>query len=450
MRILRQNYMLPIIALGVVGVALALVLAIRSPFMLSSFDPATAPAAEQLQAAASQRPVNKTDQVIWDYQELVRTTPNNLNAYSVLGNAYIQKARETGDPTLYAKAETVFQEALKRDPKDFEALIGKGSLALARHEFREALELGEQARVLAPFVPRVYGVIADAQIELGMYDEAVATIQKMVDMRPDLSSYSRVSYARELYGDLPGAIEAMTMAVNAGGPTAENTEWTRVQLGNLYFNTGDLANAEKQYLASLSRLPDYVPALAGLGRVRAAQGNTAEGVDLLNQAIARMPLPEFVIALGEIQDAAGQQEAAARQYALVRAMQQLFKANGVDTDLELALFDADHGSDPQAAAALARAAYERRPGVKAADTLAWALFKAGQLDEAQHYATEALKLGTKDALVLYHAGMIAQARGDSTAARVHLEQALKINPHFSPLYARQAQQALNQLNAAAG
>ncbi|HEX9372813.1 MAG TPA: hypothetical protein VF897_17500, partial [Roseiflexaceae bacterium] len=165
--------------------------------------------------------------------------------------------------------------------------------------------------------------------------------------------------------------------------------------------------------------------------------------------IARMPLPEFVIALGELQESRGHAAEAAKQYDLVRAMQQLFKANGVDTDLELALFDADHGSDPASTLALARAAYERRPSVKAADTLAWALLKAGQLAEARRYAGEALRLGTQDALMLYHAGTIAQAQGDSAAARDLLGRALAINPHFSPLYAPLAQQTLAALGAAA-
>jgi tetratricopeptide (TPR) repeat protein len=267
-------------------------------------------------------------------------------------------------------------------------------------------------------------------------------------MRPDLSSYSRVSYARELYGQTDGAIEAMTMAVRAGGPAAENTEWTRAQLGTLYFNKGDLAGAEQQYLTSLDNVQDFVPALAGLGRVRVAQGKVEEGIGLLKQAIARMPLPEYVIALGEIEEANGRGAEAAKQYELVRAMEQLFKSNGVDTDLELALFDADHGSDPQATLALAQAAYERRPSVKGADTLAWALFKAGRLDEARKRATEALHLGTKDALMFYHAGMIAKAQGDKTAARDYLQRSLATNPYFSPLFVPQAQAALKDLAGA--
>src|SRR5205085_2357239 len=145
-----------------------------------------------------------------------------------------------------------------------------------------------------------YGVVGVAQIELGKYDEAVSTFQKMVDLRPDLSSYSRVSYARELYGDVPGAIEAMQQAVSAGSPAAENTAWTRVQLGNLYFNSKQLDKAEAEYNNALHGYPDYLHALAGLAQVRAAQGNLDDAIRLYKQALAIVPLPQYLTALGDI------------------------------------------------------------------------------------------------------------------------------------------------------
>jgi tetratricopeptide (TPR) repeat protein len=434
-------------SLALLALAGALAFVLTRPKALPAAPPL---ATERLHSAAERRAASRTDQLIWDYQERIRQNAADVNAYVVLGMAYLQRSRETGDPTYYGRAEGVFDEALSREPQSVEALIGKGALANARHQFREALALGEQARDLNPTIARIYGVIADAQIELGMYDAAVQTLQTMVDLRPDLSSYSRISYARELHGDTAGAIMMMEQAVMAGGPATENSLWVRVQLGNLYFNSGDMANAEQQYQGALTLSPDYVYALGGLARVRAAQERYGEAIDLYNQAVTRMPLPEFVIGLGEMQEAAGHPAEAAKQYDLVHAMQQLFAANGVDTDLELALFDADHGRDQQAALALARAAYERRPSIKAADTLAWALFKASQPAEARRYADEALRLGTRDALMLYHAGMIAQAQGDSAVARDYLRRALEINPHFSPLYAPRAQQALAKLGTPAG
>jgi tetratricopeptide (TPR) repeat protein len=357
----------------------------------------------------------------------------------------VQQARETGDPSYYGKAQSVFDEAQKRDRQHIEMLVGQGSLALARHDFRAALALGEQARTLNPDVPRIYGVIGDAQIELGMYDEAVATIQAMVDMRPDLSSYTRVAYLRELHGDLPGAIEIMQSALSAGGPTAENTEWTRVQLGNLYFNAGNLEAAEQQYQRALSLLPDYVPAIVALAHIHAAEGRLDDAVRLLADATQRMPLPEYVIALGDVYTRQGKREQAQEQYELVAVIDKLFASNGVNTDLEIALFMADHDLDLPASLQKARAAYAARPSIHAADVLAWTLYKTGEYNEAQRYAEEALKLGTHDGLKLFHAAMIARALGQNEIARTYLQRAIDHNPHFSLLYSDQAAETLRQL-----
>jgi tetratricopeptide (TPR) repeat protein len=359
------------------------------------------------------------------------------------GAALMQQARETADPTLYSRASAAFDAALKRDPHSVEGLMGKGALALAMHQFRAGLALGEQARALDPHRALVYGVIGDAQIELGQYDAALDSLQTMIDLRPDLSSYSRAAYARELNGDSPGAILLMQEALTSGAPNNEALQWVRVQLGNLYFNRGDLATAEQHYQHALAQLPGYGYALAGLGRVRAAQGRYDEARGLYQQAIARVPLPEFVIGLGEMEQAAGRPAEAARQYDLVRVMQRLFQANGVNTDMEMALFEADHG-DPAVALKQARDAYRDRPNVKAADTLAWALSQAGAQAEARRYMTEALKLGTQDALFFYHAGMIAYRSGDRATARTRLQQALAVNPQFSLFYASEARRMLDQ------
>src|SRR5262249_5034892 len=211
-------------------------------------------------------------------QERIRQNPNDTNAYAQLGLAQLQRVRETADPTLYGKAEAAFAEALKRDPQQFEALVGQGQLALARHHFADALRWGEQASAINPFSAHPYGIMGDARVELGQYEAAVAAIQKMVDTRPDLNSYSRVSYMRDLHGDTEGAITAMRQALEAGAPGSEAALWTEVQLGHLYFNRGDLATAEQIYADALRIRPDYVYALGGMARVRAAQGHTDEAI----------------------------------------------------------------------------------------------------------------------------------------------------------------------------
>jgi tetratricopeptide (TPR) repeat protein len=368
-------------------------------------------------------------------------------AATQLGQAYLQKARETGDPGYYPKAEALFTQALGADAEDAEAMVGLGTLALARHQFSDALDWGEKSRALNPYHAPTYGVIADAQIELGRYDEAVETVQAMVDLRPDLGSYARVSYVRELMGDRKGALIAMEEAVTAGSGYPENVAWVRVQLGNLHFDGGFLKNAATEYEAALAAVPGYAPAMAGKARVAAANGDLDEAATLYEQAVRTIPLPEFVVAYGDVLHAAGKRDEAAAQYALVDAMQQIYAANGVETDLELALYTADHGSpeDLPRAVEQARAAVAARPSIVAWDVLAWTLYRSGELDEAAEASAEAMRLGTPNALLHFHAGMIAAARGEDDSAISRLETALELNPYFSVHYAPEARATLDRL-----
>lgn len=385
-----------------------------------------------------------TDGLIARNQGLLRTAPNDTTAMAALAAAYLQKVREVGDPTYYPKAEALLGSALKLRPDDTEALVQMGALSLGRHRFRDALDWGRRAAALDPYSARALGVAGDAAVELGRYDEAFATFQRMVDLRPDLSSYARVSYARELTGDADGAIESMRAAVDAGGPAPENVAYTQVLLGNLYFDRGALDQAEAAYRAAQARLAGYVPAQSGLARVLAARGRYSQAAVLYRRAVDLNPAPDYVIALGEVSAAAGDPAGARRAFELAAAQQRLFAANGVDLDREQALFEADHG-DPSAALAAARRAMADRPSVHSADALAWALYRAGDLTAALEASQQARRLGTRDALMLFHAGAIEAGLGLLVQARAHLVQALTINPHFSVLHAPEARQALTAL-----
>jgi len=338
-------------------------------------------------------------------QERLRQNPD-ATGYAQLGNLLLLRVRETADAGLYVQAEQALGEALRRDPNQLDALIGQGSLALSRHQFVEALNWAERARAINPFRAQVFGIITDAQIELGRYDEATKTLQKMVDLRPDIASYSRVSYLRELHGDVSGAIDAMRRAIEAGNPAAEGTWWAMVQLGNLYLNDGDLANAQLTYAQTLNLAPEYPFALAGMARVQTAQGKIGDAIVIYKRLVERLPLPEFAIALGDLYERNGNTNAARQQYDIVRAIQALNAANGSDVDLEMVLFEADHGPHAPDLVARARAMYQRRPSIYAADALAWALYRTGNTTEAKHYSQESLRLGTRDPLLLRRAASI--------------------------------------------
>src|SRR5262249_35534356 len=241
-----------------------------------------------------------TDAAVTRLQAQLKVRSDDAGGHAPLGGLYLQKARETGDPSFYTLADGVLQRSLALDPDNAPALGGWGSLQLARHDFAGALETGQKGLRLAPGSWTMYGIVGDACTELGQYDAAVEAFQEMIDLRPDLASYSRVSYARELHGDLPGAIQAMRMAVDARAPLSEGTTWARVQLGNLYFTAGDLDAAEQQYRLTLRALPDYVHGLGGLARVAAARGQYPEAIDLYTRALRVAPFPDYAIALGDV------------------------------------------------------------------------------------------------------------------------------------------------------
>ena len=388
-----------------------------------------------------------TDTLIGSLQEKIRKNPKDFDSHIRLANAYLQRVRETGDPTLYTKTEDLLDEARKLEDESPELFAARGTLALARHDFAAALEYGTRALASDPQSARYHGIVGDAQIELGMYDDALDSYQEMVNDRPDFSSFSRVAYARELYGDPEGAIEAMEYALQAGSGTPENLAWAHVQLGNLWFSSGNLKEAEREYGRSTETVTAYAPALAGQARVAAARGDLGLASRLYKQAFNRVPLPEHAIALGDVYARMGQKGKAEAQYELVQSMDRLLRANGVNTELEIALFYADHDIDLKTSLEKARSAYRARKSIHAADALAWTLYKTGNYKEAQKYSEEALKLGTRDSLKLFHAGMIAKSLGQKERAREYLQQAIDLNPHFSLLYADEAAGALKSLES---
>jgi len=343
--------------------------------------------------------------------------PDDPKAMAALASAFLARVRETYDPTLYARAGELVDRATALAPRDADVAVVAGNLALSRHDFAAALRWGEIAQSAAPARPAVYGVLTDAYVELGRYDEAVAAAQRMVDLRPDLPSYSRVSYLRELHGDLDGAIDAMRRAIQAGAPRSEGTAWSLVQLGNLYLAKNDVVAAEHAYADAASRVDGYVFAIAGQARVRAARGELAGAAVLDETALQRLPVPDFVIALADLHARLGDATHTAQDAELVSAMEQLLKANGVRTDVDLALFDADHDLRLAGALAAARAEYTVRPSITVAMTLAWTEYKNGDLAQAAAHAREALRLGWRDPVGLRRAEQIARAAGDDLLLR---------------------------------
>jgi tetratricopeptide (TPR) repeat protein len=386
-------------------------------------------------------------QTISNLQARVRAVPKDWRASANLGLAYVQQARITADPSYYPKAQGILRTSLATNTdENYAAMVGMASLAAARHDFSGALRWGERAKAIDPYNGNVYGVIGDAQIELGRYPDAFATFQKMVNTLPGLSSYSRVSYARELQGDIPGAIRSMKAAAKVASSPSD-AAWASNQLGELYFNSGRLDRADAAYRRAAGLDPTFVPAVAGMGKVAWARGDLAGAIRRYTDATQRYPLPDYLIALGDLYTANGDEIAAPQQYDVLHAEEQIFAANGVNMDLEIALFQADHG-DPAAGLKAAREEWGRRHSILVADAYAWALYRTGHLSEAARYSKEALSLGTQNALMEFHAGMIQLKLGNRGAAIALLQRAESTNPNFSITWSPVAAKTLARLGAA--
>ena len=382
--------------------------------------------------AAPVAPTGGSEAALARLQDQLRASPDDPDLLARLGVTYVIRARETGDPGYYTKAATALERSYALAPGMAGTLTGLGLLALSRHDFPAALEWGIRAHELDPASPQPLGVMVDAQVELGRYEEATETAQEMLDRRPSLASLSRASYLREIAGDVSGAVTAMTQAVVAGAGSANDVAYVETLLGDLHLGTGAVGDAEAAYRRALQQVAAYPPALVGLARVAAGRGDLPGAARTLEDVSARLPLPATVALLGDVYSALGRPADAAAQYDLVRSIEELNRANGVAVDLELARFEADHardpGADPEAAVQLARAALAERPTVFAEDTLGWALRQAGRPAEALPHAQAAVRRGTADALLWYHLAAIEADLGRLDAALEHLALALDLNP----------------------
>jgi tetratricopeptide (TPR) repeat protein len=375
-----------------------------------------------------------TQATIAGLQAELRLYPHNAKALDTLGLAYEQRARETADPTYYGKADGILHESLRLDQNDLIATAGLGQLALSRHQFRHALALGLRAKRISPTTAGVYGVIGDAELELGRYPQAFAAFDRMNAIKPDVASYARVSYARELLGDTRGAIRAMTLAASAAVGEREASSWTRVQIGLLLLNSGRPTRALTEMRDALTLFPGYYFALDGLAQVEARLGHLRAATALEQQAVAKVPLPQYVGFLGDLQRVTGHPRAAAREYALIPVIQRLLAANGVRNDLDIALFDVDHGIRLRDALRLARKGYEERPSILGDDVVGWALARNGQCRAALPWSKRALRLGTQDPVKLFHRGYIAACLADHATAHTYYARALALNPNFSLIW----------------
>ena len=380
------------------------------------------------------------DDTIRVLQAAVRAGSTEQRA--ALGLAYLQKARSFADPTYYSKATGLFDLALADDPRDQAALIGKALVANGQHRFALSLRYARRAIRINSYEADALGVAADSLIELGRYPAAATTLQKMLDLRPDVASFSRTSYYRELHGDLSGAISAMRDALASTQLVGDDAAWVRTQLGDLMFTLGAYDRAERLFRSAIEVGSEPYQARVGIARVDAARGDLARAARRMSRVASTYPSPANIILLHDLYVAAGRSSRAIDQRTLLDAQMRLFAAQRVVPDVEVTLFYADHGLRRGWNVKAARRQYEARPSVRTADALAWALHAAGRDRRAAPFVSQALRLGTRDPLTQYHAGVVLLSAGRRAAGRAHLRTALAQSPQFSVLHANNARRLL--------
>jgi len=387
----------------------------------------------------------------------VRLDPEDHIAYNKLGAYYLQLQRETGSLSYIELASKAAKGSLASLPPEHntDGLLLTAQVEYAEHDFTSARDHSRQLAELEPGKSYPFNTLGDALLELGDYDGATAAFQQMERLAAGIGGMTSVAVDQRLarYAALRGDVDharryldnALRTCLALPAPPRETTAWCYWQLGDLAFSVGDNTSADACYQNALTAFPDYFRALASLGRLRAAQGDLDGGIALYEQATRLVPDPAFIAALGDLYKLKGRDREAAAQYGLVEQIGHLSALNGFLYNRQLALFYADHDLKAEDAYQNARREYEVRKDVYGSDTLAWAALKSGKLKEAESAAKEALKLGTKDPRIWYHAGMIALAEGDVTSARDYLNRSLELNQQFDPLQAALAKHALEGL-----
>ena len=383
----------------------------------------------------------------------LKANPGDTKSSIALANAYIRESRISGNIAYYDKAalKTV-EHVLATDPNNYEALMLMSLLQLSQHHFADGLATAQTLVKVNANNSFVYGLLVDANVEMGNYDSALDAADKMVTSRPDLRSYSRIAYLREIYGDYPGAIDAMKMAVEAGMTAEESTEWCRTQLGRLYESTGDKVNASLQYKLSLAARPGYAYAFAGLGRIAASEKKYDSAVYYFEQAanvVSDLGIKEgLAIAY---KNAGKKDKATELNEAVIEEMNKNAKASADDptighySDKELA-YAYLQNNDYDKALEHALAEYNRRPkNIDVNETMAWVYYKRNELTKALPYLDAAMATHSKNPLLLCTAGLVYAKTGNPEKAKLMLEAVLKHDPVMPEDIKTESVQALQKL-----
>lgn len=369
---------------------------------------------------------SNTNERIRNIEGRLNASPNDLKLQAALTAAYLQKLRETADGSYLDRAAKLADRMLETDGGNFTALRFQNEIDLQRHNFKAVAERARDMAKFAPSDPGNWGNLGDALMELGEYEAAGQAYTRMFALRPNLASYNRLGYFRFVTGDAPGAIALMQVAVEAGEAVPENTAWCWAELGDMYFKTGRLLDAENAYRSALDLFPLLHRAYAGLGKAQAAKGQVESAIRSYERAQAIVPMAEYAAALEDLYRGQGREAKAQEQQAQLDAIDALSRAAKESTNRTLALILADHNRHLDRALELITAEIPTRGDVYTWDAMSWILFKLGRVQDARAASLKAVRWSTPEPSFYFHASQIAEAAGEKTAAEEYREHA-KLN-----------------------
>jgi tetratricopeptide (TPR) repeat protein len=383
----------------------------------------------QTAASSAQAKPSPAEQSMARATQLIEKNPKNFEAYNALALALSRRARETSDVKFYTEAEDTLKKSFEISPDNFDGERIQVWLLLGKHEFAAAREAALKLSKRMPDDVMIHGFLADANAELGNYDEAEKAAQLMLDLRPgNLPGITRAAYLREIFGDVDGALELMNMALQSTAPSeVEDAAWILTQMAHLQLSVGKTADAEKNLQHALVLFPGYHYALGNLANVRIQQKRYDDAVQLLQQRYQAARHAENLYDLAEALQVAGRSEEVKKAFAEFEQKSLLETNRGDNSNRELIFYYADYAHDPLKALEVAKREFSRRHDVYTLDSYAWALHVNGQDHEARRQIEAALAVGIRDARLLRHAGEIALKEGDRTAAENYLKQAADLN-----------------------
>jgi tetratricopeptide (TPR) repeat protein len=375
-----------------------------------------------------------------------RQSPDHASHWILLGDLLAQIQRDTGEARYYDHAESVYLESLRLNAKSVDALAGMAWVTGGRHEFEKSIAWANQALAVDADCVAAFGILGDAALELGNYEEALDHYQKMMDLRPDLSSWSRGAHLLWIMGDKSKAQWLMTKAIRAGAPFAENTAWCRARLATMLFHDGALLPAQDAIQSLLDSKSDNVHVLLIAAKIAAAKQEFSTATDHYQAVLRSGSNQEALAGIGDILALQGQLDQAETYYQKVEALHATHISSGVHDHHFMAKFLADHDRNLIEALRMSEE-HKLTKNVQELDTLAWVYYKNGQIPKAVEAMKMALRYHTPDAEIHFHAGLIASAHGDLTSACKHLDKSLQLNPNFSLIQIPVLHKALQELES---